>query len=65
MLSGAHDPEGLHLGHKLARIEERQGEIVLAFANGVSFAADLIIEADGVRSMVRDQVVVPGGTAYV
>ncbi len=64
VLSGAHGAEGLHLGHRLARIEERADEIVLGFADGRTVAADLVVGADGVRSMVRDHVVGPGGTVY-
>jgi salicylate hydroxylase len=61
VLSGALPPERLHLGHRLTGIEERAGEIRLAFANGHTAAADLVIGADGVRSTVRGWITGPGG----
>jgi len=47
-------PEGMvHLGHKLERIEDRGGRSVLTFTNGVTVEADLVVGADGIKSVVR------------
>lgn len=63
-LSAAHGPGGLHLGHRLASLEEREDEVRLTFANGAAMAADLVVGADGVRSAVRDFVDGPESTLY-
>ena len=61
---------GLHLGHQLANLAQRDRTMVLTFANGKSVEADLVIGADGVRSMVRrfitgsDDTVYSGTSAY-
>jgi salicylate hydroxylase len=52
-LASSLDPASIHLGHRLASIEERGGSVALAFANGARFDADVAIAADGVRSVVR------------
>jgi salicylate hydroxylase len=52
-LSGGLDPGAVHLGHRLTAIEERGSSIALGFANGVSVQADIVIGADGVRSVIR------------
>ncbi|WP_106398867.1 FAD-dependent monooxygenase [Actinocorallia populi] len=47
-------PEGMvHLGHKLERIEDGGERSVLAFANGATAEADLVVGADGIKSVVR------------
>ncbi|ROO83331.1 salicylate hydroxylase [Actinocorallia herbida] len=47
-------PEGMvHLGHKLEKIEDKGATSVLTFANGVTVEADLVIGADGIKSVVR------------
>ncbi|UKA60733.1 FAD-dependent oxidoreductase [Arthrobacter sp. FW306-2-2C-D06B] len=49
-------PEGMvHLGHKLEKIEEKDGGSVLAFTNGTTVEADLVVGADGIKSVVREQ----------
>ena len=55
-LSGALGGAGLHLGHRLVDLVERGDGIRLEFANGRSAEADLVIGADGVRSLVRRYV---------
>jgi salicylate hydroxylase len=52
-LASGLDPSSIHLGHRLVGLEERGNEIVLTFANGATLAADVLIAADGVRSVVR------------
>jgi salicylate hydroxylase len=47
------DPNSIHLGHRLSAIEERGDKVALTFANGTVVEADLVIGADGVRSVIR------------
>ena len=50
-------PDGMvQLGHKLAGIEEKGGRAVLTFANGRTVEADLVVGADGIKSVVRQQL---------
>ena len=50
-------PEGMvHLGHRLEKIEDLGDHAVLTFANGTTAEADLVIGADGIRSVVRQQL---------
>lgn len=48
------DPATIHLGHRLTGLEERADRVVLAFANGAEVEAEMLIGADGVRSVVRE-----------
>src|SRR5262245_60278175 len=52
-LASGLDPGAIHLGHRLTGIEERSDRIVLAFANGARVDAEIVIGADGVRSVIR------------
>src|SRR3954451_8528164 len=56
VLSGALGGAGLHLGHRLVDLIDQGDTIRLEFANGRSTEADLVIGADGVRSLVRRYV---------
>jgi salicylate hydroxylase len=50
-------PESMvHLGHKAARIEDHGDSATVTFENGASATADLVIGADGIRSVIRDQM---------
>ncbi|WEH39187.1 FAD-dependent monooxygenase [Streptomyces sp. NBC_01218] len=50
-------PEGMvHLGHKLESVTEKDDGSVLTFANGVSVEADLVVGADGIKSVVRKEL---------
>ncbi|WP_030902858.1 FAD-dependent oxidoreductase [Streptomyces sp. NRRL F-5126] len=50
-------PEGMvHLGHKLEAVEEKDDGAVLTFANGNSVEADLVVGADGIKSVVRSEL---------
>jgi salicylate hydroxylase len=52
-LASGLDPRSIHLGHRLVGLEERGNETLLTFANGTIISADMVIAADGVRSVVR------------
>ncbi len=52
-LASGLDPASIHLGHRLVALEERDDGVGLSFANGTTVDADLVIGADGVRSVVR------------
>jgi len=52
-LAAGLDPQSVHLGHRLTQIEERGESVALTFANGRTVEADLVIGADGVRSVIR------------
>lgn len=50
-------PEGMvHLGHKLETVQDKGDSSVLTFADGESVEADLIVGADGIKSVVRKQL---------
>ncbi|WP_343246385.1 FAD-dependent monooxygenase [Streptomyces sp. SID4921] len=50
-------PEGMvHLGHKLETVQDKGDSAVLTFANGKTVEADLVIGADGIKSVVRKEL---------
>lgn len=50
-------PQGmLHLGRKLTGIEDHGNGATATFADGSTVTADLIVGADGIRSVVREQL---------
>ncbi len=64
-------PEGMvHLGHKLETVEDEGDRARLTFAGGRSVTADLVVGADGIKSVVRarlfgdNQPVFSGEHAY-
>ena len=48
------DHKTIHLGHRLTTFEERNDRTILTFANGARIEAEIVIAADGVRSVVRE-----------
>src|SRR5262252_1826064 len=52
-LASGLDLGAIHLGHRLTAIEERSDRVMLAFAAGARVEAELVIGADGVRSVIR------------
>lgn len=48
--------ELLHLNHQLTHFEQTQQNVNLSFANGETATVDLLIGADGIRSIVRKQL---------
>jgi len=63
-LSGALGGEGLHLGRRLVDLAERRDAVDLVFADGSVAQADLVIGADGVRSVVRRYVAGSDAVVY-
>lgn len=53
ILFGALDPETLHLSKRVTEIDDSGSSAVLHFADGDSAEADLVIGADGARSLTR------------
>ncbi|MEU9018497.1 FAD-dependent monooxygenase [Actinomadura sp. NPDC048394] len=50
-------PDGMvRLGHRLERIDDKGDGGVLTFANGATAEADLVVGADGIKSVVREQL---------
>jgi salicylate hydroxylase len=49
--------EGLSLGRRCVGVEERRSGAELHFADGASAAADVVVGADGVHSVIRPHVV--------
>jgi salicylate hydroxylase len=50
-------PDGMvRLGHKLETITDHGGSATLGFANGETATADLVIGADGIKSVVRERL---------
>jgi salicylate hydroxylase/6-hydroxynicotinate 3-monooxygenase len=51
--------EFIHLKKKLVALEQNGGPVTLSFADGTAAAADVVIGADGVHSLVRDIIIGP------
>lgn len=50
-------PEGMvHLGHKASGIVDNGESATVTFDNGASVTADLVVGADGIRSLVRNEL---------
>jgi salicylate hydroxylase len=64
ILGAAHGPERLHLGHRLVAVSEKNEVVKLDFANGSQAEVDILIGADGQRSLVRRYVVGEERAAY-
>jgi len=58
-LAAAVPEEIIHLDKKLVGLEQRAGQVTLAFADGTSARADAVIGADGVHSVVRELILGP------
>ena len=57
LLAGALGRDGLHLGKRLVNIDDSGSAAVLHFADGDRAEADLVIGADGAKSLLRRHVV--------
>src|ERR1041385_2472534 len=49
----------VHLGKKLVGLDQKAGQVTLRFEDGTTAAADAVVGADGVHSIVRDIIVGP------
>lgn len=50
-------PDGMIVvGHALTHFDDKGDEVVLHFANGAEYRADLVVGADGIDSVVRQQL---------
>ena len=56
ILGTAYGSAGLHLDHRLVDLVQEPDGVTLTFANGRTARADLVVGADGVRSIVRKWV---------
>jgi salicylate hydroxylase len=52
----ARAPGMLHLGHLLVDVEQHDGKVTAIFANGARVSGDLLVAADGIKSLVREKV---------
>ncbi|MFE9451718.1 FAD-dependent monooxygenase [Streptomyces sp. NPDC006739] len=50
-------PGPLRLGHRLKAVSRDGDEVTLAFENGATHRADLVVGADGIHSVVRETLV--------
>ncbi|MGW4231683.1 FAD-dependent oxidoreductase [Streptomyces sp. NPDC004980] len=58
-------PEGMvHLGHKLETVRDNGDSSVLTFANGETVEADLVVGADGIKSVVRQRLFSEKGPVF-
>jgi salicylate hydroxylase/6-hydroxynicotinate 3-monooxygenase len=58
-LASVTSPEVIELGRRLTKVEDRQDEVILRFADGSEVRADLAIGADGVHSVMREHLLGP------
>ncbi|HEU4892587.1 MAG TPA: FAD-dependent monooxygenase [Vicinamibacterales bacterium] len=54
----------IHTGHEARDVEQDAGGVTVRFANGAGARGDVLIGADGLRSVVRDRLGVPGALKY-
>ncbi|RTL72942.1 MAG: 6-hydroxynicotinate 3-monooxygenase [Hyphomicrobiales bacterium] len=54
VLETALTPGSLHFGHSLVGLEQRADHMRLTFGSGQTAVADIVIGADGIRSVVRE-----------
>jgi salicylate hydroxylase len=64
VLGGAHGPDRLHLGHRVVGISEKDNVVRLDFANGHAAEVDIVVGADGIRSLVRRHIAGGERAAY-
>ena len=48
-------PDLLHLGHRVVSFTEGEGGVEMTFANGATARGDVLLGADGIKSVVRAQ----------
>lgn len=63
-LLGVLPPERIHHGKKLVGLTPRPSGVLLSFADGSTVLADAVVGADGMHSVVREQIVGPVSAVY-
>jgi 2-polyprenyl-6-methoxyphenol hydroxylase-like FAD-dependent oxidoreductase len=63
LVHAAHDVP-IHLDHECQDIEQDADGVTIHFANGTTAKGDLLVGADGLRSVVRERLGVPGELRY-
>ncbi|MBX9824019.1 MAG: FAD-dependent monooxygenase [Xanthobacteraceae bacterium] len=58
------DPRMIHLGCGCTRVETIRDGAVAHFADGSSVEADIVVGADGIRSVVREQLIGPDAPRF-
>ena len=58
-LSRALPAERLHVGHRLAELEDEGDRVSARFENGASMEVDVLVGADGIHSVVRSTLLGP------
>jgi salicylate hydroxylase len=56
LLFGALPKQTVTLGHRCVQLKEEANRVRLSFANGASAEADVVIGADGIRSVVQREI---------
>lgn len=64
VLGAAMGGGGVHLDHRLVGIEDAADAVRLSFANGHVVEADVVVGADGVRSLIRRWITGTTGARY-
>jgi 2-polyprenyl-6-methoxyphenol hydroxylase-like FAD-dependent oxidoreductase len=54
----------IHTGHECRDVEQDANGVTVRFANGACARGDVLIGADGLRSVVRDRLGAPGALKY-
>ena len=57
-------PEAMHLNRKAIRIDETESGVAVEFEGGYTAKGDLLVGADGIKSIVRKQVLGPTSATY-
>jgi salicylate hydroxylase len=53
------NPTGIHTGHEVTDVVEKNSQVEMTFSNGNTATADIVIGCDGIHSVVRDKLFDP------
>lgn len=62
MLTNAYGADNIKYGYEVSSVEDKGDKAVCHFTNGESFEGDLLIGADGIHSVIREQLI--GGVKF-